>query len=215
MMKRYLSKKIKLSSVLFLLLLGSSFSFGQDIEITPYYGYMFAGKLALYQGDFNIKNDANYGITIDLELDRKSGVSLELLYDRIDTRAVLKKYPTNITEDLFDMSVEYYQIGGLYNKPMNKKFSTFGVFTFGAARMAPVSTKFGDDWRFAVTAGGGIKYFFSKSIGIRLTGRLKMPFYFSGGSVWIGPGGITYGLGAGTALLQGDLTAGLIIRLGK
>lgn len=212
-MGRYIPKKIRLTLLLFMLLLGSSVSFAQDVEITPYYGYMFAGKLALYQGDFNIKNNANYGITLDFELDRKSGVSLELLYDRLDTRAVLKEYPSNVTVNLFDMSVEYYQIGGLYNKPLNKKFSTFGVFTFGAARLAPVSNKFGDDWRFAVTAGGGVKYFFSKSIGIRLTGRLKMPFYFSGGNVWIGTGGIAYGLSSGTALLQVDMTAGLIFRL--
>ncbi len=211
----YISKKIKLFLISLFLIFSSSFSFAQNIEITPYYGYMFAGKLALYQGDFNVKNDANYGVTIDFELDRKSGISVELLYDRLDTRAVLKEYPTNISKDLFDMSVEYFQIGGLYNKPLNKKFSTFGVFTLGAARMAPDSDKYGDDWRFAVTAGGGIKYFFSKVIGIRLMGRIKMPFYFSGGNVWVGPGGISYGLGAGTALLQGDLTAGIIFRLGS
>ena len=98
---------------------------------------MFAGKMTLYQGDFNVKNDANYGIALDFEVDRKNGVSVELLYDRIDTRAVFKEYPTNITTDLFDMSEEYFQVGGLYNHPMNKKISTFGVFTLGATRFHP------------------------------------------------------------------------------
>ncbi len=214
-MKKYFLMKLKLPILVMIVLFASSVINAQRVEITPYYGYMFAGKMTLYQGDFNIKNDANYGITLDFEVDRKKGISVELLYDRIDTRVVLKEYPTNISKDLFDMSEEYFQVGGLYNSPLNKKAIAFGVFTLGAVRFHPKDSRYGDDWRFGVTFGGGIKYFISESIGIRLQGRIKMPLYFAGGGIYVGGGGAGYGMGAGTALLQADLTAGLIFQIGK
>ena len=186
----------------------------QRVEITPYYGYMFAGKMTFYEGDFNIRNNPNYGITLDFEVDRKKGIYVELLYDRIDTRADFITYPENVTSTLFDLSEEYFHVGGLYNKELNKKLSTFGVFTLGATRFHPKDPNYGDDWRFSLTFGGGVKYYFSESIGIRLQGRLKIPFYFYGGSVWVGSGGAYYS-GGGTAILQADLTAGLIFKIGK
>ncbi len=186
----------------------------QRVEITPYYGYMFAGKMTFYEGDLNIRNNPNYGITLDFEVDRKKGIYVELLYDRVDTRADFITYPGNVTSKLFDLSEEYFHVGGLYNKELNKKLSTFGVFTLGATRIHPKDVNFGDDWRFSLTFGGGVKYYFSESIGIRLQGRIKMPFYFSGGGVWVGPGGV-YTQGGGSALLQADINAGLIIRIGK
>ena len=72
-----------------------------------------------------------------------------------------------------------------------------------------------DDWRFSVTLGGGIKYFISEKIGFRFQGRIKMPMYFAGGGIYVGTCGAGYGISAGTALLQADLTAGLIFQIGK
>ena len=213
-MKCFILNRLRLPMLITILLFTSSLANAQRVEFTPYYGYMFAGKMTFYEGDLNIRNNPNYGISIDFEVDRRAGVFVELLYDRIDTRVDFIQYPTNVTNTLFDLSEEYYQVGGLYNKEINKKVSTFGVFTIGATRFHPKDSNYGDDWRFSATFGGGVKYFFSKTIGIRLQGRLKIPFYFSGGGVWVGPAG-TYTYGGGTAILQADLTAGLIIRTGK
>lgn len=210
-MKNYFVAKLKLPILVVIVLFTSSLISAQRVEITPYYGYMFAGKITAYQGDFNIRNDANYGIMLDFEVDRKNGISVELLYDRMDTKADFITYPTNITTELFNMSEEYFQVGGHYNKPIDKKLSTFFGFSLGATRFHPKDEQFGDDWRFSMTLGGGMKYFFSKTIGVRLQARLKMPFYFGGSGFYYN--GIAYS--SGSALLQGDLTAGLIFQIGK
>ncbi len=190
--------------------------FAQRFEATPYYGFMLAGKVDLVKGEMNIKDNPNYGIILDFELDRRHGLNLELSYDRLDTRTTIKKYGGYADEqDLFDMFIEYYQLGALYNKPLSKKANAFGFFTGGVARFSPVTPKYGDDYRFAITTGGGIKYFFTKSVGIRLQGRLKMPMYFSGGGMYLGSGGSGFYMGSGTVLLQMDLIAGLTIRLGE
>lgn len=213
-MKSFFVTKLKLTILIVIVLFISSLVTAQRVEITPYYGYMFAGKMTLYEGDFNIRNNPNYGIALDFEVDRRGGIFVELLYDRIDTHADFIEYPTNVTTKVFDLSEEYFHIGGLYNSEINKKLATFGVFTLGATRFHPKDSNYGDEWRFSLTFGGGVKYYFSETIGIRLQGRLKMPFNFSSGGVWVGPGG-TYTYGGGSALLQADLSAGIIIRTGK
>jgi len=191
-------------------------SFAQRFEATPYYGFMFAGKLDLVKGEMNIKDNPNYGIILNFELDRRRGLYLELSYDRLDTRATFKEYGGFADEkELFDLFTEYYQLGALYNKQLSQKASGFGFFTGGVARFSPITTEYGDDYRFAITMGGGVKYFITKSIGIRLQGRLKMPMFFSGGGVYIGSGGSGFYMGSGTVLLQMDLLAGLVIRLGE
>ncbi len=190
--------------------------FAQRFEVTPYYGYMFAGKMQFVEGTMNIKDNPNYGIIFDFELDRRNGLNLELSYDRLDTRTTFKEPGEFQSEnDLFDMFIEYYQLGALYNKPLSEKANAFGFFTGGVARFSPVTNEYGDAYRFAITTGGGIKYFFTKSIGIRIQGRLKMPIFFSSGGLYLGSGGSGFYMGSGTVLLQMDLIAGLTIRLGE
>ncbi len=53
------------------------------------------------------------------------------------------------------MFVEYYQLGALYNKPLSKEANAFGFLTGGVARFSPISPKYEDDYRFAITMGGG------------------------------------------------------------
>ncbi len=189
--------------------------FAQRFEATPYYGFVFAGKLNFVEGEMNIKDNPNYGIILDFELDRRHGLHLELSYDRLDTRATYKAYGEfQSEEDLFDMFIEYYQLGALYDSPLSKNASAFGFFTGGVARFSPITAEYGDDYRFAITGGGGVKFFITKSIGFRLQGRIKMPMFFSSGSLYLGSGGTGFYMGTGTVLLQMDVIAGLTIRLG-
>jgi hypothetical protein len=213
---KQLNEKKTIIFLSFLLILSPIVSMGQRVEVSPYAGYMFAGKLNFVEGSMNIKNNPNYGVIFNFELDRRNGLFLELSYDRLDTKATFK--PTGEFQpeyNLFDMFLEYYQLGALYNYPISRKASTFAVFTGGVARFAPVSAIYGDDYRFAVTFGGGVKYFVTQNFGFRLEGRLKVPFFFNGGSFYVGSGGTGFFMTSGTALLQTDISVGLIFRFGK
>ncbi len=64
--------------------------FAQRFEVTPCYRFMFAEKVALVKGEINIKDNPNYGIIFDFELDRRNGLNLELSYDRLDKRTAIK-----------------------------------------------------------------------------------------------------------------------------
>ena len=102
----------------------------------------------------------------------------------------------------------------------------FGAFTLGATwfhNYDPVEGDYrgpgtSDVTMFSITLGGGVKVMFSDKMGLRLQGRLLMPMYFNGLGFFIGggSGGASAGLGVTSTvpILQGDLTAALIFRLG-
>jgi hypothetical protein len=185
-------------------------------EITPYYGYQFSGSVPLYNGRFDIKDSPDYGVAIDIPLPMRDGVELELLYLRMDTKIKVDEYSYGVItrSEEYDMLVEYYQIGGLnvFEMP-GSNVKPFGALTLGASRFAPQGVNRGDEWFFSATLGAGVKIMPSERIGIRLQGRLLLPFQWGSAGLWCGTGGCSAGVGTTSVFIQGDLTAGLIISL--
>ena len=103
--------KTQTKIALFIALLAISFSaFGKEIALTPFYGYQFGGQASTDNGEFRIKDAENYGLTIDIPY--TGTTTIQLLYSYQDTSLQRKDKYTGITEDLFDLSVEYFHIGG-------------------------------------------------------------------------------------------------------
>ncbi len=188
----------------------------RGIEITPFIGYQFAGSVPVSNGKFDLKDSEDYGLSLDIPLPMREGVQLELLYIRMDTRMEISKYSYGVVteRETFDMTVDYWQIGGLnvFQMP-GSNVAPFGGLTLGASHFKPKGTARGDEWFFSATLGAGVKIYASERIGIRLQGRLLMPFQWGGGGLWCGTGGCSVGVGTSSVFLQGDLSAGLMIVL--
>jgi len=216
-------KKITAPFSVILLMLFFASSVSAQIEITPFYSYLFAGKITAYQGDLNIRNAGMYGVMLDIPVGRQ-GTQVELYYSRSDTRVDFIEYPSRITYKLTDLSVNYFQIGGLYEAQKMNNIVLFTVGTLGATLFSPSGESYNetptnynyqDWWLFSLTGGGGAKIFISKSIALRLEGRVLIPITWAGGGFMVGTGGSGFYLGGGSAILQASLTAGLTIALGK
>ena len=213
----------KLMLVNISILLFTSGVYAQKLEITPFGGYFFAGKLTVPNGDLNFKNGGNYGVAIGLNIQPQLGV--EFTFNRLDTRLVLKDWRTNVSTDLFDISVNYFHLGAVYEATKIEGGIVFTTFSLGATLFSPAATtmedpddptiiyNIEDDWRFSIGLGAGIKKYISDKIGLRLQIRLLMPIFWGGAGFYFGTGGSGLGISAGTALLQGDATIGLIFRL--
>ena len=71
---------------------------------------------------------------------------------------------------------------------------------------------------FTAGLGGGLRYYLSDRIGIRLQARLLFPMQFGGVGFGCGIGTGGGGCGAGvstyTNIIQGDFTEGIILKLG-
>ena len=184
----------------------------KGFEIIPYASYQFGGKATAIQGDINIKDSEAFGLYLDIDMPMRPGAQLELAWTHQNSRLDIRRFATGIRETLFNMTTDYFQIGVLYGMPKGNMVP-FGLVAFGATMFNPKDVKLSTEWRFSATLGLGVKIFLSERIGIRVDGRLLMPFQWGGGGLWCGTGGCSIGLGATSAILQGNVGGGLILRL--
>ena len=183
-------------------------------DITPSYGYVFSTNLYTAQGDLILVDSPDFGLTLDIgHAKLPGGMMIQLMYNRQDTKMDLKEWPSGVRSTLFDLIVEYYQIGVVRPLQMGK-VQPYGVVGLGAASFNPVGSTWGTEWLFAAHFGGGAKIFLSESIGLRLQGRLLLPMTFGGGGLWCGTGGCSIGVGSYSSFIQFDFNAGIVISLG-
>ena len=199
---------------------GTAYSQDHKVELTPFGGYLLGGSIKFYQGKFKIENNACYGGMLAVQVHK--GSFIELSYTGMGTRGDWRPY-NNYNIDYpaktVDIAINYLQIGSINEIPLdNEAIRPYGTLSLGAAWLHPKEGASEDAWIFAVALGGGLKYFFSERIGIRIQARMLMPLIFNGAGFYmgVGTGGASGGLyiSSTTPIIQGDFTGGLIIALG-
>ena len=184
------------------------------IEISPYGGYMFGGKLRFYEGDLKIDDNVNYGLAMDFAV--ATDTKIEISWSQMSTTARFKPYfgYDYLNADPFDVNVGYIQVGSIRELDLDNNIVPYGGMTLGAAYFAPQNSVYSDSWKFAAGLGLGTKIWITDKVGLRLQGRLLLPFFWAGAGFTVGTGGSGFSVGAGTSMLQGDFTGGLVIGLG-
>ena len=180
------------------------------IEISGMYGYQFGGKLNGYKGDLSIMDSDNWGAAISIPVQR--GIRAEIAFYRQDSHLNIRYYSGGYTEQLFDMSIEYYQIGAIRELRAGRMIP-YGIFTLGAVRFAPQTDMYDDEWKFAISLGLGVKINLNDRFGLRIQGQMLMPVMWAGGSLWCGTGGCSAGISSGSVVLQGSIMGGLYLKL--
>lgn len=199
-----------------LLMLSASGASGQlktRFEITPMGGWQFGGSLSAElesQGSGKLKTPAAgaFGVTLDFTV-RPDG-QVEFLYWRQNTslRFQLTGSPE---ETLFDMSVEYFHVGGLLQFEPQTWGYPFAIASLGGTRFNPDEPTLSDEWRFSFALGGGAKLMFTDRIGVRGQARLWMTLLQSDSAFFCAlPGGCLISV-SGTVLFQGEASAGLVV----
>lgn len=192
-----------------------------QIELTPFAGYQFGGKMKFYEGELKIQDNANYGIALAFPM--APGSKLEVWWSQMSSTAQFNGYYgyDYLTTEPFDVNVGYIQIGGVQELEVdNDMITPFGSFTLGTTYFIPQNSNQGDGinyqdtWKFSITLGGGAKFWLSDRVGIRVQGRLMLPMFWGGAGFTFGTGGSGFTVGAGGSMVQGDFTGGLVIKLG-
>lgn len=192
------------------LTLGGWVSAQNAVEIQPYVGFQFGNTVHGYNGIVKTTDGLDWGGSLSFEI--RPGVYLELMYSRMETDMRLDEY-YGPSLPLFDVDIQYFQIGGLVEQSIGQ-VAPYGTFTVGAVDYDPQDAQYQNETQFGVTFGGGVKYFVSDNIGIRLQARAMMPLYFGGFGFFCGTGGCGGGAYTSSYTFACDLTAGLIVRVG-
>jgi len=179
------------------------------VEITPWVGYAwtFSRRVTYLNntGDIDIGNSPVWGVEVDVTL--HAGAQLALLYSRQDSDLTFKT--GGIKHDVTDLSVEYFQIGGVGGVRQGKVLP-FGMFTLGATRFAfkdlPAA---GDLWKFSIVLGLGAKVYATDRIGLRLQATFPWTMMSGGAGIGCGSGGCYTTVG-GVGIAQFLATAGLM-----
>ena len=137
-------------------------------EITPLVGVTAGGGFdeASTGQSLDLDEGAHYGLSLGLKFDEQSLV--EVFYSHQETSLSPNANVFGISE--FDLNVDYLHFGGTYI------FTTEGLMPFVAAsvgitRFDPDPSGFDSESKFSFSLGGGVRYFFSEHVGIKLEGR--------------------------------------------
>ncbi|WP_321369591.1 hypothetical protein [uncultured Draconibacterium sp.] len=179
----------------------------QNIELTPIFGYTFAGKVNNYGRYFDVKDDMLYGGLLSIQFDDM--MYAELSYERNDTKGYTAL-------NIIDIATEHYQFGVLREFGVGKVVP-FAKLSLGTTRYVQKSG--GDErvWLFSGGLGAGAKLFVTEKVGFRLFTNLMLPLEFDGAGFWCGIGtggsGCSGGVNFNVPIVHWDMGVGLIIRL--
>jgi len=219
-------RRVRLAALVFLVLAALPAAAQPGPELTLSGGFQMLGSTGgtltvppgydvpegRYSGDINIRDSVVYAATLDVPLAARPGTRLQLLYSLQPTRLQFK---SNLTYELGDVTVHYFQVGGLVEKAApGADLVPFGGFLVGAVYYDIASNRWEDEWKFAATLTLGATKFVSPKVGLRLRGDLLLPIDFGGAGFYFGTGGASVGVGGTSLFTQLTFSGGVTIRLG-
>jgi len=181
------------------------------VEIAPFIGYRFGGSVYDYYGNSQPARDsASAGVTLTLPIGR--GDAIEFLYSHQGT-AVRADSPTGT--QTYPIDVDYWMLGGVHDFPgQNDRLRPFLTGYLGAAHASTSQGTVTGGTRFALGLGGGAKYDFGRTVALRLDARAIFFFVNGGAGIFCGGDGCAASFN-GNGFLQGEVTGGVVIKLGR
>ena len=181
----------------------------QSFEVSPFYGYRFGGSFVdLYTAQpFDLDGAPATGIAFDVRIYDDDDFQFEGLFTHQAADVLLGAVPGR-PATRWRVAADHWLAGAL------QEFDGGRVrpFTTGMAGLTRYAAEGDNEFRFTLSAGGGVKMFPARRVGIRLDGRLFATFLDSGGnSIACTPGVCLVGLHVAVAW-QAEFTAGVIVR---
>ncbi|HXV63940.1 MAG TPA: outer membrane beta-barrel protein [Vicinamibacteria bacterium] len=178
----------------------------ERVEISPFFGYQVGGGVTSFPGRLDVDADTSYGVFVDLRV--RPDATIQLLYDRQDTVLSFRSSdPFSPTQVSAGLSIEYFHFGGTVEFS-EESLRPYFALTVGATRFDPAPAEFGDEWRFSIGFGGGVKTFLSNRVGLRLDGRVWPTFLNTRGGFFCSlPGGCLVSIEA-DLVYQANATVG-------
>lgn len=188
-----------------------------QIEAAFTYGYRFGGRLPVrYDNQFGeLRANSSDAFGVDLRYDLgQGGTRLMAAYSRQITRIDFVGNGFFDREEFLRVAVEYITLGIMRGSEFRQGINPFGGASFGMAILTPRENNLSQEIRIGINLQGGVNYFITEKVGVRMSVGMYAPLMFAGVGIFCGGGGCNTGVNAGSTILQGDLSAGVVVRLG-
>ncbi len=190
----------------------------QKVEISPFLGYRFGGSIpvsseeAIPDGDVDeIKFDAGVagGVSAGYNVSEQLGV--EFMWSRQYADAAAQFVDGGQLSPNANAKLDQFLGNILVNlRDPDAKLRPFILFGLGATRGSASGSS---ETKFAFTAGGGVKYWFSRNLGLRAQARWAPTYLFSTpGGVWCNWWGYCWVVSNDHFMHQGEASVGAVFR---
>ncbi len=194
-----------------------SIDLAAQLEISGSYGYRVGGEVdAYFNGDLGyIKIAESESFSVDLDYQLREGFSVSLQWFAQDTRMDFHGFNNFEVEQLGGAWNNYFLVNGIYEKEIDH-ITPFAGLGVGIATASFDDPRYDTSVHFAVALQGGLKFFFTERLGIKLKAAMLMPLQYGSGGLYCGTGsGCSVGAGASTTIIQGDFSGGVVVKLGE
>jgi len=180
----------------------------QAAEVATFIGQRYGGSFqdSNTAGHFDLVDAPSFGLVLDFN--QEPDQQIEVMLSRQNTN--LKTSGTFTGDTQFDLTIDYYHIGGLYMLPEMEHIRPFISGTLGITRMAPDRADLTTENRLSLSLGGGAKIFFNRQFGLRFDARGIFTMLNSDYAVFCSGGCNIRVKGSGFA--QAEMSTALIMR---
>ncbi len=134
-----------------------------------------------------------------------------MLYARQETSHEQRDQATGTVATLFDIAVEHFQVGVLYEPEIFRTTRPFASLTGGVTHYDAQEPGRSSEWRFSGGFAGGVKKSLTQHVGVRADARILFTFLSSVNEIFCTTSvGCLTGV-EGAIVAQGLLTGGLIL----
>ena len=181
-------------------------SLAQKFEITPFAGYRLGGDFQDSFTGFGLDIDDTQAYGVVLGFNTSPNTQIELIYSHQPTK--IKPTGPFTPTSLTDLDVDYFHFGGTYIFNHKRDLRPFVQASLGITHLDPDRAALSSEDRFSFGIGGGVKYFFTKHLGLRLDGRALATILNSNSAIFCS-GGCAISV-QGSALWQFEGNLGVI-----
>ncbi len=177
-------------------------------ELAMFGGFQFGGGFTTQDGELNIPSAANFGGTLGFSVG--PATQFQLFYSRQATQLDLEDEATGAATRLFDLTVEYIQVGMLYQYGVSKVKPFVGVMA-GVTHLDPQDRA--DEWWLSGSFDVGAKTLINEYLGFRADARFSAAWGRTRDAVFCAPvvvGGCLVGLRSGI-MVQTAITGGAFV----
>lgn len=191
----------------------------REVQLIPQYGYLWGGTFDFTGGSVHIDAAAEYGGTLAVPTQPGLWVEISYIYQASELIARPNGFQNS---KLCDISTQYIEISGRRMAPSQGKAAPFVLGGLGMTIYSPGDATFQgqnlgleSQYLLSFNMGGGVQIDMNEKIGLRLQARALIPVSWVSGGVYFGSGGGGVSVSGGSAIIQGDASLGIVIKMGQ
>ena len=137
-----------------------------ETELVPFSGYRLSGEFEDVVTGSRVGVDDASSVGFIVNIDDEPGSAYEFLYSKQSSK--LKSGISVTSDELFDIDIEYFHLGGILLKPINQDTNSFFGAGLGITHFSPNLSGFSSESELSFSLTGGYKFTLSKHLGFRL-----------------------------------------------